>query len=84
MNAIISVNVGQPAAVVALKSPIGGMVLICLCLIVYLLPEAPDLKSSRDRPDVDGSARSTAGVVGPPIFRLHNSQKPISEERESL
>jgi hypothetical protein len=27
--------------VVALKSPLGGLALICCCLILYLRPEAP-------------------------------------------
>jgi uncharacterized membrane protein len=39
------------AAIVSLKYPTGGMVLICLCLIVYLRPEAPNIKSRRDRSD---------------------------------
>jgi uncharacterized membrane protein len=34
------------AAVVALKYPLGGMALICLCLVVYLRPEAPGIKGS--------------------------------------
>ena len=47
------------AAVVALKYPIGGMALICICLIVYLRPEAPNIKSRRD---IDGSSRSATGL----------------------
>jgi uncharacterized membrane protein len=33
------------AAVVALRYPLGGMALICLCLVVYLRPEAPGVKT---------------------------------------
>ena len=32
------------AAIVAPMHPIGGMTLICVCLVVYLRPEAPSLK----------------------------------------
>jgi uncharacterized membrane protein len=67
VRSLVTLGFFASAAVVALKSPIGGMVLICLCLIVYLRPDAPDIKSRRDRPDVDGSGRSPAGVAGPPI-----------------
>ena len=31
------------AGVVALRYPIGGMAMICLCLIVYLSPGAPGI-----------------------------------------
>jgi uncharacterized membrane protein len=33
------------AAVLALKYPLGGMALICLCLIVYVRPEAPGARA---------------------------------------
>jgi uncharacterized membrane protein len=32
------------AAVVALKYPVGGMALICFCLVFYIRPDAPGLK----------------------------------------
>ena len=67
VRSFVTLGLFALAAVVALKYPIGGMALICLCLIVYLRPEAPKIKSRHDRSDVDGSGRSPAGVAGPPI-----------------
>jgi uncharacterized membrane protein len=67
VRSFVTLGLFALAAVVALKYPIGGMALICLCLIVYLRPEAPNIKSRHDRSDVDGSGRSPAGVAGPPI-----------------
>jgi uncharacterized membrane protein len=67
VRSLVTLGLFASAAVVALKYPIGGMALICLCLIVYLRPEAPDMKSRQDRWDVGGSGRTPAGVAGPPI-----------------
>jgi uncharacterized membrane protein len=67
VRSFVTLGLFALAAAVALKYPIGGMALICLCLIVYLRPEAPNIKSRHDRSDVDGSGRSPAGVAGPPI-----------------
>ena len=65
IRSLVTLGLFALAAVVALKYPIGGMGLICLCLIVYLRPEAPDLKSKRDRSDADGSGLSSTGLAGP-------------------
>jgi uncharacterized membrane protein len=65
VRSLVTLGLFALAAIVALKYPIGGMGLICLCLIVYLRPEAPDLKSKRDRSDADGSSLSSTGLAGP-------------------
>jgi uncharacterized membrane protein len=65
VRSLVTLGLFALAAIVALKYPIGGMGLICLCLIVYLRPEAPDLKSKRDRSDADGSGLSSTGLAGP-------------------
>jgi uncharacterized membrane protein len=44
MRSLITLGIFAAAALVSLKYPIGGMALICLCLIVYLRPEAPGVK----------------------------------------
>src|SRR5882672_8186902 len=41
VRSFVTLGLFALAAAVALKYPIGGMALICLCLIVYLRPEAP-------------------------------------------
>jgi uncharacterized membrane protein len=41
MRSFATLGIFAVAAVVSLKFPIWGMALICLCLIVYLRPEAP-------------------------------------------
>jgi uncharacterized membrane protein len=65
VRSLVTLGLFALAAIVALKYPIGGMGLICLCLIVYLRPEAPDLKPKRDRSDEDGSGRPPTGLAGP-------------------
>jgi uncharacterized membrane protein len=65
-RSLVTLGLFATAAIVALKYPIGGMALICVCLIVYLRPQAPALKSRRDRLDTDEHSRSQAGA-GPPI-----------------
>ena len=65
IRSLVTLGLFALAAVVALKYPIGGMGLICLCLIVYLRPEAPDLKSKPDRSNLDGSGLSPTGLAGP-------------------
>ena len=65
IRSLVTLGLFALAAVVALKYPIGGMGLICLCLIVYLRPEAPDLKSKPDRSNEDGSGLSPTGLAGP-------------------
>ena len=41
MRSLATLAVFAAAALVAVKYPAGGMALICLCLMVYLRPEAP-------------------------------------------
>jgi uncharacterized membrane protein len=41
IRSFLTLAVFAAAAVLALKSPIGGLALICCCLILYLRPEAP-------------------------------------------
>jgi hypothetical protein len=41
MRSFATLAVFAAAGVVALRYPIGGMAMICLCLIVYLSPGAP-------------------------------------------
>jgi uncharacterized membrane protein len=65
VRSLVTLGLFALAAVVALRYPIGGMALICLCLVVYLQPEAPDIKPGRDRSDVDGSGLSSTGLAGP-------------------
>jgi uncharacterized membrane protein len=67
VRSLVTLGIFVLAGVVALKYPIGGMALICLCLIIYLRPEAPNIKSRHGRSDVNGSRRSPGGVAGPPI-----------------
>jgi uncharacterized membrane protein len=44
IRSLVTLGIFTSAAIVALKYPAGGMVLICLCLIVYVRPEAPGVK----------------------------------------
>ena len=41
MRSVVTLLVFSIAAVVALAAPLAGIALICLCLVVYLRPEAP-------------------------------------------
>jgi uncharacterized membrane protein len=41
MRSLVTLAVFAAAGVVALRYPIGGIAMICLCLIVYLSPGAP-------------------------------------------
>jgi uncharacterized membrane protein len=43
MRSFATLAVFAAAGVVALRYPIGGMAMICLCLIVYLSPGAPSI-----------------------------------------
>ena len=43
MRSFATLAVFAAAGFVALRYPIGGMAMICLCLIVYLSPEAPGI-----------------------------------------
>jgi uncharacterized membrane protein len=45
MRSFATLAVFAAAAVIALRYPIGGMAMICLCLIVYLNPAAPGTKT---------------------------------------
>lgn len=45
VRSLVTLALFATAAVVALEYPIGGMALICLCLLVYLRPEAPGIKT---------------------------------------
>jgi TMEM175 potassium channel family protein len=65
VRSLVTLGIFASAAVVALKYPTGGMALICLCLVVYLRPEAPEIKSRRSRSDMDGSGPSPTGLAGP-------------------
>jgi uncharacterized membrane protein len=44
-RSLVTLGIFIAAAIVALKYPVGGMALICLCLTVYLRPEAPGVKT---------------------------------------
>lgn len=44
-RSVVTLALFLAAAITALEYPIGGIVLICVCLIVYIRPEAPSLKS---------------------------------------
>jgi uncharacterized membrane protein len=46
IRSLVTLGLFAAAAVVALKYPLGGMALICLCLVVYLRPEAPGIKGT--------------------------------------
>jgi TMEM175 potassium channel family protein len=67
VRSLVTLGLFALAAVVALKYPVGGIALICLCLIVYLRPEAPDIRPRRHRSDVDGNILSPTGLTGPPF-----------------
>jgi uncharacterized membrane protein len=43
MRSFATLAVFAAAGIVALRYPIGGMAMICLCLIVYLSPGAPSI-----------------------------------------
>lgn len=45
MRSFITVGIFTTAALVALKWPVAGMTLICLCLIGYLRPDVPTLRN---------------------------------------
>jgi uncharacterized membrane protein len=45
IRSLITLGIFTAAAIIALKYPVGGMALICLCLIVYLRPEVPRAKT---------------------------------------
>jgi hypothetical protein len=45
VRSLITLGIFAAAALVSLRYPAGGMALICLCLIVYLRPEAPGMKT---------------------------------------
>jgi uncharacterized membrane protein len=47
MRSLVTLAVFAAAGVVALRYPIGGMAMICLCLIVYLSPGAPGTTRQR-------------------------------------
>ncbi len=65
VRSLVTLGLFASAAVVALKYPIGGMGVVCLCLLFYLRPEASEIKSRRDRSDVDGGGLSSTGLAGP-------------------
>jgi len=48
VRSLVTLGIFTTAAIVALKYPVGGMTLICLCLIVYLRPEAPGSKDASE------------------------------------
>jgi hypothetical protein len=52
-RSLVTLGLFVSAAVIALKHPIGGMTLICICLVVYLRPEAPNIKSRWHRAEMD-------------------------------
>ena len=41
MRSLLTLAIFAAAAVLALQYPLAGMALICLCLVLYLRPEAP-------------------------------------------
>ena len=41
MRSFATLGIFAAAGVIALRYPVGGMAMICLCLIVYLSPDAP-------------------------------------------
>jgi uncharacterized membrane protein len=43
VRSLVTLGIFSTAAVVALRFPIGGMALICICLAVYVRPEAPTI-----------------------------------------
>ena len=47
MRSLVTLAVFAAAGGVALRYPIGGMAMICLCLIVYLSPGAPGTTRQR-------------------------------------
>jgi len=47
MRSLVTLAVFAAAGVVALRYPIGGMAMICLCLIVYLSPGTPGTTRQR-------------------------------------
>ena len=44
-RSLVTLRVFATAALVSLKYPAAGMAVICLCLITYLGPEAPGMKT---------------------------------------
>jgi uncharacterized membrane protein len=44
MRSMVTLGIFAAAAIVALKYPVGGMALICFCLVLYLWPQAPGVK----------------------------------------
>jgi uncharacterized membrane protein len=67
VRSFVTLGLFALAAVVALEYPIGAMAIIALCLIVYLSPEAPTIKSRQDRSAGEASGRSPVGVAVPPF-----------------
>jgi hypothetical protein len=46
MRSFVTIGAFAAAALVAVRWPVAAMVLICLCLIVYLRPDIPQLKDA--------------------------------------
>jgi len=53
VRSFITLGLFSSAGIVALEYPMGGIVLTCICLIVYLRPEMRTSISRDDRSDVD-------------------------------
>jgi uncharacterized membrane protein len=45
MRSLVTLGLFMAAAILALVYPIGGMALICFCLVLYLRPEGPGVKA---------------------------------------
>jgi len=45
LRSLATLGLFAAAALLALAAPIGGMALICFCLVLYLRPEAPGVRS---------------------------------------
>ena len=48
MRSVITIGVFTAAALIALKWPVVGMALVCLCLVGYLRPDIPAPKNAAD------------------------------------
>ncbi len=62
IRSLVTLGLFATAALIALKYPVGGMALICLCLVVYVQPEAPGIKTHRS--DVAGSDNRRQTLLG--------------------
>ncbi len=62
IRSLVTLGLFATAALIALRYSVGGMALICLCLAVYVQPEAPGVKAPRS--DVASTGCGRQNLLG--------------------